>query len=213
MKASHASNAGWNSFCPSIPVAHTDEDMTTPTLTSFPDYHSLSSKGGISDSSILSNPDDLGVYVIRACNSIAPPCSIPGDGPGGLAPSSYLTLGTGMDGFFLCRLLHGRPQWVCRVGRSSASYKGPASLVTASALEPPRLHDPTGRHASPRRTPSPNPQLDYSPRTAPPVRQTTASDNGDSIAAEHLSNTLLSYSHRDWEQAQHVDPYRLCLRT
>ena len=28
----------------------------------------------ISDSSALSDPDDLGVYVIRACNYIAPPC-------------------------------------------------------------------------------------------------------------------------------------------
>ena len=29
----------------------------------------------ISDSSALSDPDDLGVYVIRACDYIAPPCS------------------------------------------------------------------------------------------------------------------------------------------
>ena len=105
MKASHASDAGWNSFCPSNPVAHTDEDKRTPTLASSPDYHSLPPKGGISDSSILSDPDDLDVYVIRACDSIAPPCSTPGDGPGGLAPSSYLTLGTGLDDVFLCRLL------------------------------------------------------------------------------------------------------------
>ena len=99
MKASHASNAGWDAFCPSIPVAHTDEDKTTPTLTSSPDYRSLPPKGGISDSSILSDPDDLGVYVIRACNSITPPCPIPGVDPGGLAPSSYRTLGTGLDVF------------------------------------------------------------------------------------------------------------------
>ena len=42
----------------------------------------------ISGSSSLSDPDDLGAYVIRACDYIAPPCPIPGVGLGGLAPSS-----------------------------------------------------------------------------------------------------------------------------
>ena len=63
------------------------------------------------------------------------------------------------------------------------------------------------RHASPRPTPAPNLQLDNSPPAAPPVLQTTAApDNDASAAAEHLSNALLSYSHRDWEQAQRMDP-------
>ena len=42
------------------------------------------------ESSTLSDPDDLGVYVVRACDDIAPPCPIPGVGLGGLAPSSSL---------------------------------------------------------------------------------------------------------------------------
>ena len=53
----------------------------------------------ISDSSALSDPDDLGVYVIRACDYIASPCP-PRRYPGGLAPSSYPTLCTGLDAFF-----------------------------------------------------------------------------------------------------------------
>ena len=64
-----------------------------------------------------------------------------------------------------------------------------------------------GRHASPRPTPAPNLQSDHSPPVAPPVLQITAApDNDASAAAGHLSNTLLSYSHRGWEQAQRVDP-------
>ena len=54
----------------------------------------------ISGSSALSDPDELGVYVIRACDHIAPPCPIPGIGLGGLAPSSYPTPCTGLDEFF-----------------------------------------------------------------------------------------------------------------
>ena len=41
-------------------------------------------------------------------------------------------------------LSHGRPQWIRRVRRSCASSEGFVSLVTASALGPRRLHDPTG---------------------------------------------------------------------
>ena len=54
----------------------------------------------ISGLSVLSYPDDFGVYVIRAYDYIAPPCPIPGVNLGGLAPSSYLTPCTGLDGFF-----------------------------------------------------------------------------------------------------------------
>ena len=51
----------------------------------------------ISGSSALSDPDDLGVDVIRACDNIPPPCSIPGVGLGRLAPSCYPTPCTGLD--------------------------------------------------------------------------------------------------------------------
>ena len=52
------------------------------------------------ESSALLDPDDLGVYVIRACDYIAPPCPIPGVGLDGLAPSSYPTPCTALDVFF-----------------------------------------------------------------------------------------------------------------
>ena len=53
----------------------------------------------ISGSPALSVPDDLGVYLIRACGYIVPSCPIPGISVGGLAPSSYPTPGTGLDRF------------------------------------------------------------------------------------------------------------------
>ena len=51
----------------------------------------------ISGSSALSDPDDLGVYVIRAYAYIAPSCPILGVGLGGLALLFYPTRGTGLD--------------------------------------------------------------------------------------------------------------------
>ena len=99
-------------------------------------------------------------------------------------------------------LSHGRSQWVCRVRRSSASFEGFVSLVTAPALGPPRLHDPTGSLclASPNAGFLQPPVGPLAP-VAPPFLQITAPDNDASAAAEPLSNTLLSYIHCDWEQA------------
>ena len=54
----------------------------------------------ISGSSSLSDPDDLGAYVIRACDYIALLCPTPGVGLGGLAPSSYPIPCTELDGLF-----------------------------------------------------------------------------------------------------------------
>ena len=48
---------------------------------------------GVSGSSTLSNADELGVYLIRACGYTTPSCPISGGGLGGLAPSSYPDLG------------------------------------------------------------------------------------------------------------------------
>ena len=44
-------------------------------------------KENISGASALTDPDDLGVYLIRACGFITPACPVPGVGLGGLAPS------------------------------------------------------------------------------------------------------------------------------
>ena len=49
----------------------------------------------ISGSSALTDPDDLGVYLIRACGYTTPSCPIPGVGLGGLTPPSDNNLGTG----------------------------------------------------------------------------------------------------------------------
>ena len=53
----------------------------------------------ISGSSALSDPDDLGVYLIRACGYTTPSCPIPGVGLGGLTPPSYNNPGTGPNPF------------------------------------------------------------------------------------------------------------------
>ena len=42
---------------------------------------------GISGASALTDPDDLGVYLIRACGFTTPTCPVPGVGLGGLTPS------------------------------------------------------------------------------------------------------------------------------
>ena len=59
---------------------------------------------------------------------------------------------------------------------------------------------------SPDSTPGCNSQMDNSPPAAPPVVQYPAPGNNNRAAAEQLSNTLLSYSRRDWDQAQRADP-------
>ena len=41
----------------------------------------------VSGTFALTDPDDLGVYIIRACGLTTPPCPVPGVGLGGLAPS------------------------------------------------------------------------------------------------------------------------------
>ena len=99
-------------------------------------------------------------------------------------------------------LSHGRPQWVRRVHRSSASSEGFVSLVTASALGPLRLNNPTGSLclAPPNVGLSQPPVRPLAP-VASPVLQTTAPDNDAGAAAEPLLNTLMSYNHCDWEQA------------
>ena len=53
----------------------------------------------ISGSSALTDPDDLGIYLIRACGYTTPSCPIPGAGLGGLNPPSHDNLGTGRNPF------------------------------------------------------------------------------------------------------------------
>ena len=44
----------------------------------------------VSGASALTDPDDLGVYLIRACGLTTPSCPVPGVGLGGLVPSPYI---------------------------------------------------------------------------------------------------------------------------
>ena len=52
----------------------------------------------VSGTSALTDPDDLGVYLIRACGFITRSCSVHGVGLGGLALSPYHTPGAGLGG-------------------------------------------------------------------------------------------------------------------
>ena len=52
----------------------------------------------ISGASALTDPDDLGVYLIRACGFTTPSCPVPGVGLGGLDSSPYRAPGAGLDG-------------------------------------------------------------------------------------------------------------------
>ena len=56
--------------------------------------------------------------------------------------------------------------------------------------------------------PALTPHLNQSPPAAPSALQTTAPNYDSNAAAEHPSNTSMTYSHRDWEQAQGLDPVR-----
>ena len=86
-------------------------------------------------------------------------------------------------------LPQGRPQWVRRVRRSSASSEGFVSLVTASALGPPRLHDPTGSFClAPPKAGLLQPPVGPLAPVAPPVLQIAAPDNDASAAAEPILN-------------------------
>ena len=62
-----------------------------------------------------------------------------------------------------------------------------------------------GRSNLCRTSPAPNPQMDPTP-TASLVSNHTTPEYDSCAAAEQLSNTLLSYSNRDWDKAQCADP-------
>ena len=83
-----------------------------------------------------------------------------------------------------------------------------ASFCSSSPPRSARLGStiPLARLTSPHLTPGSNSQMDNSPPAAPPVVQYPTPENDNHAAAEQFSNTLLSYSHRDWDQAQRADP-------
>ena len=229
----------------------------------------------ISGSSALTDPDDLVVYLIRACGYTTPSCPIPGVGLGGLIPPSDNNLGTGWNpsptrvlgglpltkddfrthrapmplrrragptadtsvhttnGPYLSyaiddQLESSRPNRAGRTQSRTAVLAGNTPLrpdyhraarsgftmPAAPALPPttpPRSSPlprsdrlgsvtPLGRPGLCRPPPTQNPQID----TTPTASHTTP--EYDAYAAtKQLSNTLLSYSHRDWDKAQRAD--------
>ena len=71
----------------------------TPTPTSSSRLPIPPTAEDISGSSALTDSDDLGVYLIRACGYTTPSCPIPGVGLGGLTTSSYNNSDTGQNPF------------------------------------------------------------------------------------------------------------------
>ena len=233
----------------------------------------------ISGPSALTDPDDLGVYLIRACGFITPSYPVPGVGLGGLAPLPYHTPGAGLGGLVptpdtpvlgglpltkdnfrthrapmpsthmtarprrpyatppkapcttyaisarddasrstrrtrsQTAILDGnapsRPDYrtAAHSGFAACAVSAPPPLRASPPPRSARLGSPTstGRLASTSSTPTPSDlQSDSPPPTAP--LHPTAPDLDVQAAAAHLSNTLLNYSHSDWEQAQREDP-------
>ena len=230
----------------------------------------------VSGASALTDPDNLGVYLIRACGLTGPSCPVPGVGLGGLAPSPDIPVLGGLapppdisvsgglpltqDDFQTHRAPLPSLFMSARSSRSCAPPpQAPSTTYAISARDdaarPSRRtrsqtaisaeHTPSrpdyrkAAHSgfaapaasappSSRTSPPPRPdRLGYTKitngrvptRSSPPsayLRSTppppTASLHpiapGHDIqaAAAHLSNTLLNYSHHDWEQAQREDP-------
>ena len=234
----------------------------------------------ISGTSALTDPDDLGVYLIRACGCTTPACPIPGVGLGGLNPSPChapnavlggLTpppdspvlggLHRTIDDFRTHRApmppthMTARPRRPCAIlpkpplttytistlddaprptrrtrsqtaildgnAPSRPDYRTAAHsgfAASAASMPPPLRTSPPprsgrlgstaspGRPASTNSTPTRPPDLqpDPPPPTAP--LHPTMPDPDVQAAAAHLSNTLLNYSHSDWERAQREDP-------
>ena len=229
-----------------------------------------------SGASALTDPDDLGVYLIRACGLTTPSCPVPGVGLGGLASSPDIPVLDGLapppdisvsgglpltqDDFRAHRAPLPSLSMTARSSRSCATpSQAPSTTYAIStcddALRPSRRtrsqtaisagHTPSrpdyrkaahSGFAAPaasapppsRTSPPPRPdRLGYTkitngrvPTSSPPpsadLRSTpppltaslhpTAPDPDIQAAAAHLSNTLLNYSHHDWEQAQREDP-------
>ena len=226
----------------------------------------------VSGASALTDPDDLGVYLIRACGLTTPSCPVPGVGLGGLVPSPDIPVLGGLapspdipvlDGLPLtsddfrthraplpspsattcpCRPRATFPQAPCttyaidardgaprptrRTRSQTAILDGNTPLrpdyrtathsgfaASAAEVSPPlhtsppprsaRLGSTTspGRRAPISSTPPPADLQSVPPPLSAPLHP-TAPDPDVQVAAAHLSNTLLNYSHSDWKQAQ-----------
>ena len=230
----------------------------------------------VSGASALTDPDDLGVYLIRACELTTPSCPVPGVGLGGLVPSPDIQVLGGLAPSPDIPVLGGLPltsddfqthrapipspsaticprrpratfpqapyttyginarddaprptRWTrsqttildgstpSRPDYRTAAHSGFAA--SAAAASPPLRTSPPppsaclGSTTSPgRRAPISSTQPPADLQSVPPPLSAplhpTAPDPDVQAAAAHLSNTLLHYSHSDWEQAQRDDP-------
>ena len=233
----------------------------------------------ISGASALTDPDDLGVYLIRACGFTTPACPIPGVGLGGLTsspchahdailggltpppdtpvlgglpltPDNFRTHRAPMPpthttarprrpsatlpqtplATYAISAPNDAPRPTRRTRSQTATFDGNAPsrpdyrtaarsgfAASAASAPPPLRTSPSPRSARlgsttsaghPTMTSStlalPDSQSDPPPPTAP--LYPTVPDPDVQAAAAHLSNTLLNYSHSNWEQAQREDP-------
>ena len=230
----------------------------------------------VSGASTLTDPDDLGVYLIRACGLTTPFCPFPGVGLGGLVPPPDIPVLGGLapspdapvlgglpltsDDFRTHRAPIPSPSATRRPRRPCATL--PRASYTTYAINPRddaprptrRIRSQTaildgntpsrpdyrtaahsgfgasGAEAPPPLRTSPPPRSarlgsTTSPGRRAPISSTpppvdlqsvppplsaslhpTAPDPDVQAAAAHLSNTLLNYSHSDWEHAQREDP-------
>ena len=230
----------------------------------------------VSGASALTDPDDLGVYLLRAFGLTTPSCPVPGVGLGGLvlspdipvlgglAPSPDIPVLGGLpltsDDFRTQRAPIPSPSATIRPRRPCATFpQAPYTTyaikarddaprptrrtrsqtaildgntpsrpdyrtvahsgfaASAAAASPPLRTSPPPRSArlGPTTSPGHRAPISSTPppadlQSVPPPLSTplhpTAPDPDAQAAAAHLSNTLLNYSHSDWEQAQRDDP-------
>ena len=106
-----------------------------------------------------------------------------------------------------------RPDYrmAARSGFAASAAPAPPPKTSFRSSPPPRsirLYStiPLGRLTSPHPSLGPHSQMDDPPPATSPVVQYPAPGNDNHAAADQLSNTVFSYSHRDWDQAQCVDP-------
>ena len=235
----------------------------------------------VSGAPALTDPDGLGVYLIRACGLTTPSCPVPGVGLGGLAPSPDIPVLGGLapppdisvsgglpltqDDFRTHRAplpslpmtarsrrscapppqapsttyaisarndaprpsRRTRSQTAISAGHTpsrpdyrKASHSGfaapAASAPPPSRTSPPPRPDRLGytkitNGRAPTRSSPPSADLRSAPPPLTASLHPTAPDPDIQAAAAHLSNTLLNYSHHDWEQTQGADP--LCNAT
>ena len=160
----------------------------------------------VSGASALSDPDDLGVYLIRACTAFPQaPCTIYAINARDDAPRP--TRRTRCQTANLDGNTPSRPDYRTAAHSGFAASATAASLRTSPPPRSARLGSTTspGRRAPISSTPRPADLQSVPPPFSAPLHP-TAPDPDIQAAAAQLSNILLNYSHSDWEQAQRDDP-------